>query len=46
VNVDGFIVVNDLAFVSRQAGEQHSDEHETEDYEMSDSSNLSGEWLW
>jgi hypothetical protein len=44
VNVDGFIVVNDTAFISLQTGKQHS--NELEDYEISDSSNLSGEWLW
>lgn len=44
VNVYGFCVVNDIAFISRQTNKQHSDE--LENYEMSDSSSLSGEWLW
>jgi len=44
VEVDGFCVNNDIAFISQQTGKQHSDE--LDDYEMSDSSNLSGEWLW
>ena len=44
VNVDGFIVVNDAAFISRQTDKQHSDKYE--DNVIRDSSNLSGEWLW
>ena len=44
VNVDGFMVVNDAAFITHQTDKQHSTEHEN--YEINDSSNLSGEWLW
>lgn len=44
VKVDGFCVNNDIAFIGQQTDKQHSDK--LEDYEISDSSNLSGEWLW